>query len=109
MRPESSNAPATAGCATHQLLPLAVHCKAGTQADTARGNYLAVMRLTDLGQGRHGKKAEKLDSESDDDSDMEESEEEEVDDKEPPAKMHLKMVSHMGGINRIRYADALAA
>lgn len=53
--------------------------RAGTQADTARNNYLAVVRLVDLGQGRHGKKGGAKAAGGDDDSDEESSSEEDDD------------------------------
>jgi ribosome assembly protein RRB1 len=66
------------------------------QAASARQNYLAVLKLAELGQGRHGKKqaSKKEGAESDDDDDDSSSEDESMDEsddedsKEPPAKMH---------------------
>mmetsp|Transcript_16703 Transcript_16703/g.30245 ORF Transcript_16703/g.30245 Transcript_16703/m.30245 type:complete len:476 (-) Transcript_16703:307-1734(-) len=88
--------------------PHTTYLVAGTQAATARQNYVAFLKLDQLGQGRHGKKAagkENADSESegsdDEDEDMN-SEEEESNNGEPPAKFHCRLVNHQGGINRIR-------
>ncbi|KAJ9530838.1 hypothetical protein QJQ45_028716 [Haematococcus lacustris] len=97
---------------------------AGTQAATAKQNYLAFLRLANLGQGRHGKKAQKAadgsDSSSDEDDDDDgdsmsgsEGEGEEGERKERPGlpevdlvfgppRMHFRMVQHQGGINRVR-------
>ncbi|KAJ9530380.1 hypothetical protein QJQ45_000749 [Haematococcus lacustris] len=97
---------------------------AGTQAATAKQNYLAFLRLANLGQGRHGKKAQKAadgsdsSSEEDDDDDGDsmsgsEGEGEEGERKERPGRpevdlvygpprMHFRMVQHQGGINRVR-------
>ncbi|GFR42565.1 hypothetical protein Agub_g3463 [Astrephomene gubernaculifera] len=50
--------------------PHTVYLVCGTQAATARQNYVAFLKLAQLGQGRHGKKAAASDDEdSDDDSD----------------------------------------
>ncbi|GIL71749.1 hypothetical protein Vretimale_817 [Volvox reticuliferus] len=46
--------------------PHTVYLVCGTQAATARQNYVAFLKLAQLGQGRHGKKAA---AEEDDDSD----------------------------------------
>lgn len=71
------------------------------QAASARQNYLAVLKLSDLGQGRHGKKADKKAAGSDDESDSESADEsddasmdesDDEDSKEPPAKMHHRCV-----------------
>ncbi|KAG2457676.1 GRWD1 protein, partial [Polypterus senegalus] len=66
---------------------------AGTQADTAQGNRLLVMRMHNL----HGTKVTEEDESSDDDDDDEEEEEE---DKKP--QLELAMLPHYGGINRVR-------
>eukprot|EP00878_Enallax_costatus_P033373 GHUV01036797.1.p1 GENE.GHUV01036797.1~~GHUV01036797.1.p1 ORF type:complete len:463 (+),score=125.34 GHUV01036797.1:104-1492(+) len=86
---------------------------AGTQAAQARQNYLAVLKLSDLGQGRHGKRsaAKSGDDSDDDDSDSAESdgaesmsgdESDDPDSKEPPAKMHHRLVGQSCAINRVR-------
>lgn len=69
------------------------------QAAQPRQNYLAVLKLADLGQGRHGKKKDKKKSAADDSSSDSESEDddesmsgdesdEDDDSKEPPARLH---------------------
>lgn len=84
----------------HSLLMVA-----GTQAASARQNYLAVLQLADLGQGRHGKRPDKRpgagDSSSDEDDDessedesMDGSDDEDGDGKEPPARMHHRCGQH---------------
>jgi len=91
--------------APRSTFPHTVYMVAGTQAATAKQNYVAFLRLQKLGQGRHGKKAKKEDEDdSEEDDDMSDEEEEEVEDyggDEPP-KMHYRMVNHMGGVNRVR-------
>lgn len=47
------------------------------QAANPRQNYLAVLRLADLGQGRHGKKHKEGGDDDDDESDDESSEDDE--------------------------------
>ncbi|CAG9461547.1 unnamed protein product [Pedinophyceae sp. YPF-701] len=76
----------------HQMLLVA-----GTQAADARSNYLAVMKLADMGQAGHGPKPAKEGDDSD--SDMSESSDDE--DEEPP-KLHCRQVAHNGGVNRVR-------
>lgn len=94
--------------------PHCVTLVAGTQAPTAKQNYLAFLKLANLGQGRHGKKANKdpnkSDDESDSDDDMDDDEDSEDEGEERPEvdlvfgppRMHYRMVSHNGGINRVR-------
>lgn len=72
----------------------------GTQAAQPRQNYLALLKLTHLSQGRHGKKDNKSNKneESEDESaDEDESEDDSMDDdsdadedKEEPPKMHYR-------------------
>ncbi|KAG2490584.1 hypothetical protein HYH03_010978 [Edaphochlamys debaryana] len=110
--------------------PHTVYLVAGTQAASARQNYVAFLKLASLGQGRHGKKAAAEDSD-DDDSDDDDSEDEgeeggEDGDRdmadgeggeraapagkpsvrgragEPPATFHFRMVSQPCGVNRVR-------
>lgn len=66
---------------------------AGTQALSANQNYVALMRLSDIGQGRHGSKAKN----ADDDDDMSDS-----DDEDAPPQIHTSRVAHYGGVNRLR-------
>lgn len=70
------------------------HCMfvvAGTQAQSANQNYVALMRLSDINQGRHGSKARN------DDNDMSDS-----DDENAPPQIHTSRVAHYGGVNRLR-------
>lgn len=103
--------------------PHTVYLVCGTQAATARQNYVAFLKLGRLGQGRHGKRA------AADDSDDDESDEDETDDEEegmeegegamregsearppkepkpgsePPATFHYRFVAMNCGVNRIR-------
>ncbi|KAF6264703.1 WD40-repeat-containing domain protein [Scenedesmus sp. NREL 46B-D3] len=90
--------------------PHTVFMLAGTQASSARQNHLAVLKLSELGQGRHGKKqagrkeagdeSDDDDSESSGDESMDESDDE--DSREPPARMHHRLVAQSCGINRVR-------
>lgn len=69
---------------------------AGTQASSAKQNYLALMRVTNLTQGQHGEAAKKDDSEDEDMlTDSEDGDEED-------AVLHVRKIAHTGGINRIR-------
>ena len=65
---------------------------AGTQAQSANQNYIALMRLSDVNQGRHGSKAR-----NGDDDDMSDSEDEDA-----PPQIHTSRVAHYGGVNRLR-------
>lgn len=72
----------------------------GTQASKSNLNYLAVMKVSNLTQGNHGKSAEqKGDSDSDDDI-MDSDDESDAD--EELAKLHVRKIAHTGGINRLR-------
>lgn len=104
--------------APRSTFPLSFFMVAGTQAATSRNNYLAVMRVSNLTQGKHGiekkdksKKKKKTKKNNDDDSDdtMDVSDEEEDSDsdddeeeEEEEARLHVRKVAHTGGINRIR-------
>lgn len=94
--------------------PHTVYLACGTQAATARQNYVAFLRLASLGQGRHGKKAAPVDSD-DEESDDEDSDEDGDSDMgeegapemkgapgEAPATFHFRMVAMNCGVNRIR-------
>ena len=70
---------------------------AGTQAAQSKSNYLALMRVTQLGQGKHGESARK-NEDSDEDMLEEDSDEEEDED----AVLHVRKIAHTGGINRVR-------
>ncbi|KXZ51975.1 hypothetical protein GPECTOR_11g97 [Gonium pectorale] len=104
--------------------PHTVFLVAGTQAASARQNYVAFLRLARLGQGRHGKKAaaddddeeSDDDDDSDDDDEMGEGEEGEAAAAaaaerrarapgragEPPATFHFRKVAMTCGVNRVR-------
>jgi len=92
---------------------------AGTQAAPRQQNYIAVMKLDNMGQAGHGPKEDKKkkkkdkdenmnddddgdlsDNDSDDD-DLSDSDSEEEDDEDPPL-LHCKKIAHSGGVNRIR-------
>ncbi|KAG2437786.1 hypothetical protein HXX76_005406 [Chlamydomonas incerta] len=94
--------------------PHTVYLACGTQAASARQNYVAFLRLASLGQGRHGKKAAPVDSD-DEESDDEDSDEDGDSDMgeegapemkgapgEAPATFHFRMVAMNCGVNRIR-------
>ena len=70
---------------------------AGTQAAQSKSNYLALMRVTQLGQGKHGESARKNDD-SDEEMLEEDSDAEEAED----AVLHVRKIAHTGGINRVR-------
>ena len=65
---------------------------AGTQAQSANQNYVALMRLSDINQGRHGSKARNEDGDDMSDSD----------DEDAPPQIHTSRVAHHGGVNRLR-------
>ncbi|KAG7270137.1 hypothetical protein CRUP_027207 [Coryphaenoides rupestris] len=71
--------------------PLSMLLCAGTQASTALSNRLLIMRMHNL-HGTEKEEGESSDEESDD--------EEEDEDKKP--QMELAMMSHYGGVNRVR-------
>ena len=72
---------------------------AGTQAGNSKGNYLAVMRVTNLTKGKHGQKESTRGDDSDDD--MLDSDDDE-DDEEEDAGLHVRKMAHTGGVNRVR-------
>lgn len=73
----------------------------GTQAANAKLNYIAVVKVSNITQGKHGKQAENAESESDDDDDDDMVSSDEEDEAET-ARMAVRKVAHTGGINRIR-------
>ncbi|XP_028928917.1 glutamate-rich WD repeat-containing protein 1 [Ornithorhynchus anatinus] len=75
--------------------PLTLYLCAGTQAESAQGNRLMVMKMHNL----HGTRrpAEKEGSDSEDEEEEEEEEEE-----EQKPQLELAMIPHYGGINRVR-------
>ncbi|KAM4651444.1 glutamate-rich WD repeat-containing protein 1 [Discoglossus pictus] len=75
--------------------PLTMFLCAGTQADTAQGNRMVVMKMHNLHRTGKQKKDDGSDSDSSDSGDEDEEEE-----KKP--QLELAMVPHYGGINRIR-------
>ncbi|CAK0738302.1 hypothetical protein CVIRNUC_001023 [Coccomyxa viridis] len=76
--------------------PHTVTLAAGTQAAGPKQNSLAIMKLSNLVQGRHGSKAVKDDSEDDlSDSDSD-------DDEDGAPVMHLRQIQQACGINRVR-------
>ncbi|XP_018425798.1 PREDICTED: glutamate-rich WD repeat-containing protein 1 [Nanorana parkeri] len=79
--------------------PMTMFLCAGTQADTAQGNRLLVMKMHNL----HRTSKEKKDNSDSESSESEDEEEEE--DKKP--QLELAMVPHYGGINRIRVSTLL--
>ncbi|XP_021239721.1 glutamate-rich WD repeat-containing protein 1 [Numida meleagris] len=80
-----------------ETLPLSLLLCAGTQAPTAQGNRLMVLKMQNL----YGPRRRRGDSGSDSDSDSSEEEEEEEDEERSP-QLHLAMIPHYGGINRVR-------
>ncbi|KAK9811267.1 hypothetical protein WJX72_000900 [[Myrmecia] bisecta] len=74
--------------------PHALYMVAGTQATPARANYFALIKLANLGQGKHGSKAAAGSDDELSDSDDEE-------DSVPPL-FHTRMLAHHGGVNRVR-------
>lgn len=63
--------------APRQSFPHTLFMVAGTQAASAKQNYVSIMKITSLGQAGHGKKAGGMDSDDEDD-DMDEEEDEEA-------------------------------
>ena len=74
------------------IFPHGMYIAAGTQAQHANQNYVALMRLSDINQGRHGSKAR-----TEDDDEMSDS-----DDEEAPPQIHTNRIAHHGGVNRLR-------
>jgi ribosome assembly protein RRB1 len=84
-----------------RTFPHTLFMVAGTQASSAKLNYLAVMKVANLSSGKqHGRDKG---NESDEDAmALEgESDEEEEEEKED-AVLHVRRVAHTGGINRVR-------
>lgn len=72
---------------------------AGTQAAQSKGNYLALMRVTNISRGKHGPKDSRAGDDSDED--MLDSDDDDDDDEEE-ACLHVRKMAHTGGINRVR-------
>ncbi len=72
--------------------PHCMYVVAGTQAQHAKENYVALMRLSEINQGRHGSKAR-----NEDDDEMSDS-----DDEDAPPQIHTNRIAHHGGVNRLR-------
>ena len=72
--------------------PHTMYIAAGTQAQYANQNHVALMRLSEINQGRHGSKAR--DDDADDMSDS--------DDEDAPPQIHTNRIAHHGGVNRLR-------
>ncbi len=91
-----------------RAFPHTMFMVAGTQAASSKLNYLAVMKVSNLTQGKHGaaaaaakdkKKKDGAAEGSDSDEDMSEDSDS---DEEEDAKLHVKKIAHTGGINRVR-------
>lgn len=72
--------------------PHCMYVVAGTQAQHASQNYLSLMQLSDISQGRHGSNAN-----NDSDDDMSDDE-----DKDRPPQIHTNKIAHHGSVNRLR-------
>lgn len=83
--------------APRAAFPHSVTLLAGTQAASAKLNYLAVVRVSNITQGRHGTQAAKPDD-SDEDAMLSGSDE----DDDEPAALHVRKFAHTGGVNRVR-------
>jgi ribosome assembly protein RRB1 len=84
-----------------RAFPHTLFMVAGTQASSAKLNYLAVMKVSNLTQGKHGAGAAKAKDGSDSDEEMVDSEND-SDDEAEDAKLHVRKIAHTGGINRVR-------
>ena len=87
-----------------RAFPHTLFMVAGTQASNAKLNYLAVMKVSNLTQGRHGAAAaakKNVEDGTDSDEEMQDSEDE-SDDEQEDAKLHVRKIAHTGGINRVR-------
>ncbi|EFJ52570.1 hypothetical protein VOLCADRAFT_55730, partial [Volvox carteri f. nagariensis] len=85
--------------------PHTVYLVCGTQAATARQNYVAFLKLAQLGQGRHGKKSaaeDDDDSDASDDDDDDSSDDGEGSSSELPATFHYRRIAMPCGVNRVR-------
>lgn len=78
--------------------PHTLFCVAGTQADNAQDNTVAVMRLSNL---TRIKQRRSQNEEEDDDSDSSSDDEAETNTPGRPS-LEVRMVKHHGGVNRIR-------
>lgn len=84
----------------------------GSQAAVAKSNSITLLRLRNLTQGRHGKRAmasdsdSELDASSDDDDDGSDADMQDAAPKRQPSEggpvMHSRSVAHHGTINRVR-------
>lgn len=84
--------------------PHTIYGVAGTQAEKAAWNYVAVFKLSNIkGKKREPIPSSTVDADTDVDSDgsSDEEEEEETNEDIKPI-LHLKKVAHAGGVNRIR-------
>lgn len=81
---------------------------AGTQAGSAKQNYLAAMKVSNLTQGKHGRRRGQGEGGSGSGSDSEDadmlggSDSDEEGEEEEEAQLHVRKVAHTGGINRVR-------
>eukprot|EP00252_Welwitschia_mirabilis_P014025 TRINITY_DN31048_c0_g1_i1.p1 TRINITY_DN31048_c0_g1~~TRINITY_DN31048_c0_g1_i1.p1 ORF type:complete len:468 (+),score=104.14 TRINITY_DN31048_c0_g1_i1:81-1484(+) len=84
--------------------PHTVYCVAGTQADTASSNAVALVRLSNVTGKRRKLLPMNSDDESESDSSSDEDEDEDVDMDSQPKNPTIKvcMVAHQGCVNRIR-------
>lgn len=80
-----------------RVFPHTLFMVAGTQASSAKQNYLAVMKVSNLTQGKHGAAAAAAAEDSDEDM-LSSDDEDDVED----AKLHVRKIAHTGGINRVR-------
>ena len=82
--------------APRTLFPHSLFMVAGTQAAHAKLNYLAIMKVSNLSQGKHGR-----DHNGGKDDEMVVRDDSEEEDEEE-AKLHIRKVAHTGSINRVR-------
>jgi ribosome assembly protein RRB1 len=87
--------------------PHSLSLVAGTQAAPGKHNYLAVMRVTNLTQGRHGQKTQKDKQDSDDDVEMVGDSDEEDDAED--AVLTVRKFAHRGVVNRVRCMPQLGS
>lgn len=80
--------------------PYTLSFVAGTQANSAKMNHLAVMRVTNLTQGKHGQVTKK--EEDSDDEMLRAGDDSDEDEEEEDACLHVRKIAHTGGINRLR-------
>ncbi|KAI0275332.1 glutamate-rich WD repeat containing [Gloeopeniophorella convolvens] len=79
-----------------QRFPASAYILAGTQADTAKNNELAVFKLTQLHKTQHAGESDDSDADDDDDDDDGALDEDAV--------LEHRAVPHFGGVNRVRAA-----